>query len=125
MKRFQQEDPFESRAQRALVLPLIPGVATPSEMMQAREAGAYFQKFFPAEPLSGAAFLRSVAEPLPDIHFWPTGGITDNNIIQYLSLANVLGVGSSHLAPRNDIQHGHWFLIEERARKSLKLACDC
>lgn len=103
-------------------LPLIPGVATPSEMMRAREAGAVVQKLFPAEALGGPALLRSVAEPLPDLVFWPTGGIDDAKMANYLALANVLAIGSSRLAPRAEIAREDWSEIASKAHASLETA---
>ena len=103
-------------------LPLIPGVATPSEMMRAREAGAVVQKLFPAEALGGTALLRSVAEPLPEITFWPTGGIDDAKMASYLRLPNVRAIGSSHLAPRAEIARGDWSEIAAKAHTSLETA---
>ncbi|MBK1668981.1 hypothetical protein CKO28_13165 [Rhodovibrio sodomensis] len=103
-------------------LPLIPGVATASEMMRAREAGARVQKLFPAQTLGGPALLRSVAEPLPDLTFWPTGGIDDSNMADYLHLGNVLAVGSSRIAPRAEIAGADWPAIAGKAQQSLQLA---
>jgi 2-dehydro-3-deoxyphosphogluconate aldolase/(4S)-4-hydroxy-2-oxoglutarate aldolase len=103
-------------------LPLIPGVATPSEMMRAREAGATVQKLFPAEALGGPALLRSVADPLPDLTFWPTGGIDDAKLPSYLSLANVLAIGSSRVAPRGEIARADWATIAGKAHSSLEAA---
>lgn len=103
-------------------LPLIPGVATPSEMMRAREAGAVVQKLFPAEALGGPALLRSVADPLPDITFWPTGGIDDTKIANYLQLPNVLAIGSSRMAPRAEIARADWSAIASKTHQSLEIA---
>jgi 2-dehydro-3-deoxyphosphogluconate aldolase/(4S)-4-hydroxy-2-oxoglutarate aldolase len=103
-------------------LPLIPGVATPSEMMRAREAGAVVQKLFPAEALGGPALLRAVAEPLPEITFWPTGGIDDAKMANYLRLSNVLAIGSSRLAPRAEIARADWSAIATKAHTSLETA---
>ena len=103
-------------------LPLIPGVATPSEMMRAREAGTVMQKLFPAEALGGPALLRAVAEPLPDLVFWPTGGIDDTKTASYLSLPNVLVIGSSRVAPRGEIARAAWGEIASKAYTSLETA---
>jgi 2-dehydro-3-deoxyphosphogluconate aldolase/(4S)-4-hydroxy-2-oxoglutarate aldolase len=103
-------------------LPLIPGVATPSEMMRAREAGAVVQKLFPAEALGGPSLLRAVAEPLPEITFWPTGGIDDAKMATYLRLSNVLAIGSSRVAPRTEIARGAWSTIAANAHTTLETA---
>jgi 2-dehydro-3-deoxyphosphogluconate aldolase/(4S)-4-hydroxy-2-oxoglutarate aldolase len=103
-------------------LPLIPGVATPSEMMAARENGLRLQKFFPAEAAGGRWMLSAVRDPLPDVMFWPTGGIDVDIATDYLALANVLAVGGSWIAPRSAIGLGDWSFIAARARDAVELA---
>jgi len=102
-----------------LALPLVPGVATASEMMRARDAGASLQKFFPAEPLGGRAVLKSMAEPLADLRFWPTGGIDEATAAAYLALPNVVAVGSSRIAPRQAVADADWATIRANAARSL------
>ena len=80
-------------------LPFIPGVATPSEMMQLLQRGYTLQKFFPAELLGGVPFLKAIAAPIPEIRFMPTGGISAGSAADYLSLANVMSVGGSWITP--------------------------
>ncbi len=80
-------------------LPFIPGVATPGEMMRAADHGFLVQKFFPAGALGGPEALRSVAGPLPDLRFVPTGGITAARAPDWLALSNVLAVGGSWPVP--------------------------
>lgn len=103
-------------------LPFIPGVATPSEMMAARENGLGLQKFFPAEAAGGRQMLSAVRDPLPDVMFWPTGGIDADMAGGYLTLPNVLAVGGSWIAPRAAIGQGDWSLIAARAREAILLA---
>ena len=76
-------------------LPVLPGVATPSEVMTALDYGLEILKFFPAENLGGVATLKSLAGPFKGVKFIPTGGITTANLIEYLGLPNVLAVGGS------------------------------
>ncbi|WP_372625104.1 bifunctional 4-hydroxy-2-oxoglutarate aldolase/2-dehydro-3-deoxy-phosphogluconate aldolase, partial [Falsiroseomonas sp.] len=81
-------------------LPLLPGAATASEAMRLFERGYSVMKFFPAEAAGGAAFLKSLASPLPAIRFCPTGGVSPANAEDYLSLPNVLCAGGSWVAPK-------------------------
>lgn len=110
-------------AARAMVdLPFLPGTATPSEMMQARAAGFTLLKFFPAEPAGGAAYLRTVHGPLPELRFCPTGGIGDERMRVWLDLPNVVAVGGSWMAPPAEIEAGAWARITERARSARQAA---
>lgn len=99
-------------------VPVLPGVATVSEMMTAIEMGFSELKFFPAEAAGGAAFLRSIAGPLPDLRFCPTGGITPANAGTYLNLHSVLCVGGSWLTPPAMIAGGDYAGIERLARQA-------
>lgn len=74
-------------------LPLLPGAVTASEVMALLERGYTVQKFFPAEQSGGAAFLKSLGSPIPQVSFCPTGGISLKNAADYLSLKTVLCVG--------------------------------
>lgn len=78
-------------------VPFVPGVMTPSEAMRARDYGFGLQKFFPAEAAGGVALLKAMGAPLQDIRFCPTGGITRNNMADYLALKNVPAVGGTWL----------------------------
>ena len=99
-------------------LPLIPGVATVSEVMQVNEQGYSFLKFFPAESSGGVKALSSFAGPLPHIQFCPTGGITSDNALRYTKLDNVVCVGGSWVAPKSLVTTGRWDEIEALARQS-------
>ena len=103
------------------IVPLLPGSATASECMVLIERGYRFQKFFPAEPAGGAAYLASLASPLPQVNFCPTGGITLESAPRYLKLANVITVGGSWMAPKKLIESGDWAGIETLAREASKL----
>lgn len=89
-------------------LPLLPGVATPSELMRATEAGFAQMKFFPAQSSGGVAALKAFAGPFPDVQFCPTGGIQPGNLADYLALPNVICVGGSWLAPQEAIDAADW-----------------
>lgn len=103
-------------------LPLLPGVATASEAMEAAEAGYDALKFFPAGPAGGPAYLRALAGPLPEIGFCPTGGVSAATAPDYLKLPNVLCVGGSWVAPDKMLQGGDWAGIEALARQAAGLA---
>lgn len=102
-------------------LPLLPGTVTASEVMQANEFGYDMLKFFPAETSGGAPALKALAGPLPHITFCPTGGVTPQNAASYLSLPNVICVGSSWVASTNAMAEGDWAGIEARAREASQL----
>jgi 2-dehydro-3-deoxyphosphogluconate aldolase / (4S)-4-hydroxy-2-oxoglutarate aldolase len=100
-------------------LPFIPGVATASEIMAARERGFTILKFFPAASSGGINALRALGGPFPDIRFCPTGGISEANASEWLALQNVIAVGGSWLTPAEDIRRGAWNAITERTQRTL------
>ena len=102
-------------------VPLLPGAVTPSEVMAAVEEGYRFLKFFPAESAGGAGYLKSLASPLADVRFCPTGGVGQNNARDYLSLPNVACVGGSWVAPNEAVASGDWGRIEELAREAAAI----
>lgn len=99
-------------------LPFLPGTATVSEVLAVLEAGFTEMKFFPAEASGGAAFLRSIASPVPAARFCPTGGITAATAASYLSLPNVGCVGGSWLTPADALASGDWDRIERLAAEA-------
>ncbi|MFY0636335.1 bifunctional 4-hydroxy-2-oxoglutarate aldolase/2-dehydro-3-deoxy-phosphogluconate aldolase [Maricaulis maris] len=96
-------------------LPVLPGVATAGEAMSAVEAGFEVLKFFPAEQAGGRPYLKSIAGPLPDIRFCPTGSITREMAPDYLALPNVVCVGGSWIATGAMIEAGDWETITANA----------
>lgn len=108
-------------AARQSPCPLLPGAATASEVMHLLEHGHNHQKFFPAEASGGAAFLKSLASPLPEAKFCPTGGIGQKNAESYLTLPNVLCVGGSWIAPKEAIAAGDWPRITALAAEAAKV----
>ena len=103
---------------RELGLPLLPGVATASEIMAAQQAGFAALKFFPALQAGGAAMLRAWSGPFGDVVFCPTGGVTPQNAPELLALDNVACVGGSWLAPAELLTAGDWARIEALAREA-------
>lgn len=108
-------------AARESGLPLLPGVMTPSEVMAAREAGFRQLKLFPAVPAGGVGMLKSLAGPLPDMVFCPTGGITQETAPQFLSCPNVACVGGTWLTPSDAMKAGKWERITMLAREASGL----
>ncbi len=106
---------------RELGLPFIPGAATASEMLGLLEQGVSLQKFFPAELAGGAAYLKAVGAPLPEVSFMPTGGVTPGNADDYLGLANVACIGGSWLAPRDLLEARNFAEIGRLARDAARL----
>jgi 2-dehydro-3-deoxyphosphogluconate aldolase/(4S)-4-hydroxy-2-oxoglutarate aldolase len=102
-------------------VPLLPGAATASEVMNLFAQGFAFQKFFPAEAAGGIAMLKSLGGPLPDVKFCPTGGITIERAPDYLRLPNVVCVGGSWLVPPEALAAGDWNRIRELAAASSAL----
>lgn len=102
-------------------LPLLPGAATASEIMWLLEQGYTVQKFFPAEQAGGAAYLKSIGGPIPQVSFCPTGGIGLKNARDYLSLPNVLCVGGSWVAPKDAMARGDWAAITALAVEAAAL----
>jgi 2-dehydro-3-deoxyphosphogluconate aldolase/(4S)-4-hydroxy-2-oxoglutarate aldolase len=103
-------------------LPLLPGIATSSEAMRLLERGYWVQKFFPAEANGGAAALKGIGGPIPQVKFCPTGGVSLKNAPDYLSLSNTLCVGGSWVAPKNLIDAQDWAGITAIAAEAAKLA---
>jgi 2-dehydro-3-deoxyphosphogluconate aldolase/(4S)-4-hydroxy-2-oxoglutarate aldolase len=102
-------------------LPLLPGVATPTETILGREHGVSTFKFFPAAQIGGTKMLGALAELFPDVRFCPTGGIDADNAATYLALRNVPAIGGSWLAPRELIANKAWPEIEQRAAAAVRL----
>jgi 2-dehydro-3-deoxyphosphogluconate aldolase/(4S)-4-hydroxy-2-oxoglutarate aldolase len=106
---------------RDAALPLLPGVATASEVMQASADGFRFLKFFPAAAAGGLPLLKALAGPFPDVAFCPTGGITPETAPQYLALPNVKVCGGSWLTPADAVHAGDWGRISALARAATAL----
>lgn len=113
--------PELASAGRAGDLPYLPGAATPSEVMLARELGFSLLKFFPAAALGGVEVMRAYAAVFAGVAFCPTGGVTPESAAQYLALANVPLVGGSWMAPADAVAAGDWQRVEDLARDAAKL----
>ncbi|NYT44654.1 bifunctional 4-hydroxy-2-oxoglutarate aldolase/2-dehydro-3-deoxy-phosphogluconate aldolase [Alcaligenaceae bacterium] len=113
--------PDIAHAVRLAGIPFLPGVATASESMHAADQGFTVQKLFPAEAVGGAALLKALYGPLPDIVFCPTGGIHAGNAATYLALPNVKCVGGSWLTPENAVAGRDWPAITRLAQEACRL----
>lgn len=102
-------------------VPLLPGAITPSEVMAMFDQGYSVLKFFPAEQAGGAAMLKAFSSPLSGALFCPTGGITEKNAMDYLSLPNVICVGGSWVAPKVAVEAGDWATVEMLAAGAAKI----
>lgn len=102
-------------------VPFLPGAATASEVMALAERGIKELKFFPAEAAGGLPYLKSLAGPIPDVRFCPTGGITPATAPAYLALPNVGCVGGSWLTPADALATGDWARIERLAAEAAGL----
>lgn len=106
---------------REIGLPLLPGVATGSEVMQANADGIYFLKFFPAMQAGGLEMLKAFAGPFTDVVFCPTGGITIGTAPQFLALPNVKVCGGSWLTPADAVAAKNWSRITRLAHEASVL----
>lgn len=104
--------------------PHVPGVVTPSEVLACLDAGFRHLKFFPAAASGGPAAVAALGAPFASlaVSFMPTGGVTANTLVDYLSMRPVFAVGGTWIAPRADIAAGRWSDIRDRAAAALTIA---
>lgn len=102
-------------------IPIIPGVVTPTEVAHAIDLGLNFVKLFPAEAVGGAALLKAYASVYPDVKFMPTGGVSINNVSDYLSLPNVIACGGSWMAPANLLSNGDFPQISQLIKEAATI----
>lgn len=103
-------------------IPLIPGIASISELMEGTGVGYTHFKFFPAEAAGGVKTLKSIHGPFSDIRFCPTGGINEKNFQEYLALPNVACVGGSWIVPDDAIVNGDWDRITQLCKEAVAKA---
>jgi 2-dehydro-3-deoxyphosphogluconate aldolase/(4S)-4-hydroxy-2-oxoglutarate aldolase len=101
-------------------LAFLPGVATPSEILEGMELGFDCFKLFPAEAVGGIPLLKSLAGPFEGITFCPTGGISTGNLQDYLALPNVICVGGSWMVQQDLLRGGQWDQVERLAREARR-----
>lgn len=101
-------------------VPMLPGVATISELMNGWQYGYRRFKFFPAESSGGAAAIKAFGGPIPEARFCPTGGVNPENAEEYLKLANVMCVGGTWVAPKELVEAGDWAGIKALAQETAE-----
>ncbi len=106
---------------KKLAMPFVPGAVTPSEMLALYEKGYTLQKFFPAELSGGASLLKAVAAPMPELRFFPTGGINAALVTEYSKLPNVVSIGGSWFAPAELIAEKKFSQITKKAKEALSV----
>ena len=106
-------------------VPIIPGIATPTEIGMALESDLSILKFFPAEAFGGIATLKALAAPFPSIRFIPTGGINLHNLVDYLKLPMVFACGGSWLTPGKLIDNGEFSEIIRLTREAVEYVHRC
>lgn len=114
--------PALAAAARGCAIPLLPGVATPSEVMFAREQGFRYLKLFPASVAGEASMLKALSSPFPDMRFCPTGGVTLETMPRLLALGNVVCVGGSWVAPAEAVRAQDWARITALAAEAVAAA---
>jgi 2-dehydro-3-deoxyphosphogluconate aldolase/(4S)-4-hydroxy-2-oxoglutarate aldolase len=111
-----------ARASQSHGVPILPGVATASDLMRGLGLGLTTFKFFPAETSGGAPAIRALGGPFPQVSFCPTGGISTKNLSSYLSLPNVIAVGGSWMVPSDLNQADAFARATQLAREARALA---
>ena len=103
-------------------VPILPGIVTPTEALRAVSLGMEIVKFFPASIAGGIPALRAMGSVFGSLKFMPTGGISPENLSQYLALDNVLACGGSWLTPRNHVDAGDFAQVTRLAREAVSIA---
>lgn len=103
-------------------VPLLPGIANPSDAMRLLEKGITEMKFFPAEAAGGVPMLKSIGAPIPQISFCPTGGVNQRNVKSYYKLPNVACVGGSWMCAANLVDAEDWDEITRLSIEAVELA---
>ena len=110
------------QAGKESAIPLIPGIASISELMEGTGLGYTHFKFFPAEAAGGVKTLKSIHGPFADIRFCPTGGINEKNFLDYLALPNVKCVGGSWIVPDDAVAAKDWDRITQLCKTAVAQA---
>jgi 2-dehydro-3-deoxyphosphogluconate aldolase / (4S)-4-hydroxy-2-oxoglutarate aldolase len=105
-------------------IPFIPGIMTPSDIQVAIKAGCKYLKFFPAGSAGGPNLLKAMAAPYAnlDVKFCPTGGVSIDNMNEYLSIPEVFAIGGSWLATKAQVANKDWSAITTQVKKALAKA---
>ncbi len=103
-------------------VPVLPGTMTPSEVMKARNLGLDTVKFFPASIAGGIPALKALGSVFGDMKFMPTGGVSAQNLPEFLALKSVLACGGSWLTPAAEIAKGNYDEVTRLAREAVAIA---
>lgn len=114
-------NPDTVKACHELDIPIIPGINNPTQIEQAIQLGINLVKFFPAEPSGGLSMLKALLAPYPQLEIMPTGGISPENIRQYLALPQVVACGGSWMVDNKLIKAKDWVTIGQLTREAVKL----
>ena len=107
---------------RELGVPILPGVATASDVMRAVSLGVDLVKLFPASVVGGPAAIKALSAPFPQLRFMPTGGVSAKNLHDYLNLPAVIAAGGSWMVDRSLVTAGDWDEITRRTAEAVALA---
>jgi 2-dehydro-3-deoxyphosphogluconate aldolase / (4S)-4-hydroxy-2-oxoglutarate aldolase len=103
-------------------VPVLPGIATATELSRALALGVHTVKLFPAEPLGGAALVAALAAPFPEARFVPTGGLGTHNAAEYLRLPPVLAIGGSWMVASKLLDTRDWDTVTRLTADAIELA---
>lgn len=103
------------------VVPVVPGAATPTELLSLMARGFRVCKLFPASAVGGLAMLKGLAGPLSELKLCPTGGIGEDTAADYLSQPNVVCIGGSWMVPKNWLEAGEWDKVRESSAKAAAI----
>ena len=102
-------------------IPVVPGILTPTEIMMAMEYGLDLVKFFPAGQNGGVKTIKALSGPFPNMHFMPTGGVSSENIMEYLNNPKVVACGGSWMVTSALIKNGNWDEITRLTKEAVEL----
>lgn len=106
-------------------IPVIPGCATPTELMRAMKLGLQVVKFFPANVYGGVSAIKALAGPFASLKFIPTGGVNADNLANYLALPQVCAVGGSWMCAKKDINDHQFDRIRELSKQAAAAVKQC
>jgi len=102
-------------------IPIIPGVMTPGEIERALMMGLRAVKLFPAQAMGGTAMIKALLGPYKNLNIMPTGGISPDNILEYLAIEQVRCCGGSWMVSPKMMREGQWQQIENTIREAVEL----
>lgn len=103
-------------------VPILPGIATPTELQTAWNLGLRSVKFFPAGLAGGPKMLKAFASVFRDVSFMPTGGVSAGNLSEFLAIPSVIACGGSWLTPAAEIDAGNFAAVTALAKEALEIA---